>query len=133
MDTIFLEGIEVFAYGGVTEHERSIGQHYRMDVVLESDLTLAMRTDSLTDTVSYAEVFQAATRSLRDRPFNLVESAAGRVAAELLDTFDVRAVTVRLCKMLPPVDGVLNGAGAQITVRRDSDPAVRFPVEDKPA
>jgi dihydroneopterin aldolase len=119
--------MEIFAFGGVTEQERKIGQRYRLNIALELDLTLPGETDSLDHTVSYADVFDVARRTLRERPFNLVESAAARLATELLGQFDVREVTVRLSKLLPPVDGVLEAAGVEVTRRREQ------PVDHIPA
>lgn len=110
--------MEVFAHGGVTEEERKTGQRYRLDIAVRLDLSSAAQTDILDNTVSYAHVFDVARKTLRERPFKLVESAAARVAAEILDKFDVREVTVRLSKLLPPVDGSVRAAGVELTRRR---------------
>lgn len=117
-DRILLSGIEVYAYGGVTEGERRIGQRYRLDLELSLDLAGAGRTDDLRDTVSYAEVHDVAVGVLRDRPFNLIEAGAERIAEALLDRFRVGEVTVRLAKLLPPIDGVVASAAVEITRRR---------------
>lgn len=117
-DRILLSGIEVYAYGGVTEEERRIGQRYRLDLELSLDLAEAGRTDDLRATVSYAEVHAAAIVAMRERPFNLIESAADRVAGAVLAGFPVSQVTVRLAKLLPPIDGVVASAAVEITRRR---------------
>jgi dihydroneopterin aldolase len=113
-----LSGIEVYAYGGVTEAERRIGQRYRVDLELCLDLAGAGRTDDIHDTVSYAEVHDVAVGALRDRPFNLIEAGAERISGAILEQFRVGEVTVRLAKLLPPIDGVVASAGVEITRRR---------------
>jgi dihydroneopterin aldolase len=119
MDRIILSGVEVYAYGGVTDAERSIGQRYRMDIEVGVDLRHAARTDRVEDTVSYAEIHEEAVRVLRERPFQLIESAAGRIAGRVLERFAVEWVIVRLAKLLPPIDGVV--ASAAVEIRRDRD------------
>ena len=118
MDRVFLEGIEVFAFGGVTDSERIIGQRYRLDISLLVDLTPASASDNLADTVSYAEIHDLAVRTIRDRPFNLVESAASRVADAILEGFPAQSVTIKLRKLLPPIDGVVAAAGVVMTRSR---------------
>jgi 7,8-dihydroneopterin aldolase/epimerase/oxygenase len=117
-DRILLSGIDVYAYGGVTEAERGLGQRYRLDLELFLDVAGAGRTDNIEDTVSYAEVHDAAVGAMRQRPFNLIEAATERVADAILEQFPVGQVRVRLCKLLPPIDGVVESAGVEITRRR---------------
>jgi dihydroneopterin aldolase len=117
-DRIVVSGIEVYAYGGVTEDERRVGQRYRLDLDLAFDTAPAGRSDDLNDTVSYAAAHDLAVAAMRERPFNLVEAAAERVAEALLRELPVTAARVRLVKLLPPVDGVVAAAGVEITRSR---------------
>lgn len=118
MDRIILSGIELYAFGGVSEAERQIGQRYQVDVELHLDLAKPGRTDALADTVNYAEVHASTVRALRERPFNLIEHGAARMVESLLQRFPVDAVTVRLRKLQPPIDGVVASAGVEITRTR---------------
>lgn len=119
MDKVILSGIEVYAYGGVTEAERAVGQRYRVNVELRTDLSRAARSDSLADTVSYAEVFHVVVATAREKPFNLIEAVAGHIANRLLERFPVAGVTVEFQKLLPPIDGVV--AYAAVEVRRERE------------
>lgn len=118
MDRIILSGLEVYAHGGVTEAEKQIGQRYRVTVVLSADLTAAARTDDIADTIHYGEVYESVTAAMRERRFNLIESVAGRIATRLLDDFPSEEVTVRVEKLLPPIDGIIASAAAEVTRRR---------------
>lgn len=115
MDQIILTGIELYAYGGVTEEERRIGQRYSVDIELSLDLSSAGRSDDVADTVSYAEVHQAVIGALCNRPFRLLEHAATRMSEEILGRFPVQQVSVTLRKLLPPIDGVVTSASVRIT------------------
>jgi len=118
VDRIILSGIEVYAYGGVTPAEREIGQRYRVSVAMETDLTAAASSDALADTIHYGEVYETVETALRERPFNLIEAAAERAARRILDRFPVESATIRLEKLLPPIDGVIAAAAVEITRRR---------------
>jgi dihydroneopterin aldolase len=117
MDRIILRGIEAYAYGGVTDAERQIGQRYRVEIMMEADLSAAKMSDAIEDTIHYGEVHAAVIETLRARPFNLIEAAADRIARRILDGFPVQSVTVRLEKLLPPIDGVVASAAVEMTRR----------------
>jgi dihydroneopterin aldolase len=122
-DRIILSGIEFYAWGGVTDGERAIGQSYRLDLELVTDLRAAGESDAIGDTVHYGQVHDLAVQAVRAAPFKLLESAAARIAAVLLREFPVESVTVRLAKLHPPIDGVVAEAAVEIT--RTPIPAVR--------
>jgi dihydroneopterin aldolase len=118
MDKIILTGIEFYAYGGVTAAEKQIGQRYRVDIELLADLSSAVQTDDIQHTIHYGHVHDLVVKTARERSFNLLESLAGRIAGRILEAFPVEAVTVRLAKLLPPIDGVIASAAVEITRRR---------------
>jgi 7,8-dihydroneopterin aldolase/epimerase/oxygenase len=120
MDTVILSGIETFAYGGVSAAERAIGQRYRIDVELSIDTRPPAASDAIEDAVHYGHVHDAAVSVLRSRPFNLLETAADRIASSILQQFPVDQVKVRLSKLLPPIDGVVATAAVEIVRGRSS-------------
>jgi 7,8-dihydroneopterin aldolase/epimerase/oxygenase len=114
-DRILLSGVQVYAYGGVTAEEQRTGQRYSVDIELRLDLSRAAERDELGSTVSYAEVHDVVVASIRESPFALIEAAATRLTSRILDAFPVDGVTVRLTKLLPPIDGIVAGAGVEIS------------------
>lgn len=117
MDKIILSGIDFYAYGGVSEAERQIGQRYRASVELHLDLSRAASSDAVEDTVHYGEVAELVVTTARERPFRLIEAAAERIIYRLLEVYPVGRVTLRLEKLLPPIDidGVVAAAAVEIT------------------
>ncbi len=123
-DRVFLEGIEFFGYIGVGRLEREIGQRYRLDLILETDLRRAGQTDDLAATVDYGAVYLVAMARLTRQKYRLLERAAEVVAEAILTEFpQVTAVTVRLRKTPPPIQGVVAAAGVEIRrVRETASP-----------
>ena len=118
MDRIRLKGIALYAYGGVSDAEKQVGQRYLVDVDLDLDLSAPAASDALADTVSYAAVHNLVVRITRERPFNLLESVAARIADGLLAEFPVHRVRVRFAKLLPPIDGIIASAAVEIQRER---------------
>lgn len=79
MDRIVIEGIEVWAHHGVLAHERDLGQRFVIDVMLEADLSAAVASDDLADTIDYGRVAADVHEAASAGPFQLIESVAGRV------------------------------------------------------
>ncbi|MGI8824595.1 MAG: dihydroneopterin aldolase [Chloroflexota bacterium] len=122
MDKIILSGIEVYAHGGATLAEREIGHRYRVDLELRLDLSRAAESDDLRDTFNYARAHDLVVEALRSRHFSLLESAAGDIARRLLVAQTIQGVTVRLQKLLPPIDGMVAYAAVEISRERAAEP-----------
>ncbi len=101
-DRILIEGLRCFAYVGVPEHERRYRQRLVLDITLVTPLAKAGRSDDFKATVDYAKAAMLAKRITEERPYKLVEAIAERVAAALLKSFRVEAVTIRVRKFSVP-------------------------------
>ena len=55
-DRIELKGIQAIGTIGVLPEEQERAQPFEVDITVESDLSKSGQTDSLNDTVNYAEV-----------------------------------------------------------------------------
>ena len=60
-DSIFIAGLALHAYHGVMPHEGKVGQSFKLDILLDIDLTEASRSDRLANTVSYDQVANIAS------------------------------------------------------------------------
>lgn len=119
-DWISVRSIRVFGHHGATARERTQGQVFEAHVGLRLDLSEASRTDSLADTVDYADVCLRVERILGGRPYRLLEAVAGRVADELLSAYpQVGRVTVRLRK--PAVARALRTGAVEVEVNRSRE------------
>ncbi len=118
-DRVFVTGLALHAYHGVMQHEAKVGQSFRLDLVLDIDLTQASRSDKLADTVGYDQVVDVASRTFCARRYRLVEAAAGAVADGILDRFpQVSAVRVTIHKPHAPIAATFDDVGVSILRQR---------------
>lgn len=116
---LIIEGLELHGFHGCFAHERQDGQLFAIDLHLVADLREAAARDDLAAAVDYGRVVALTREIFCGRPRNLVEAAALDIARALLDAFPpLEAVTVRVCKLAPPIPAKLRGAGVEIEVKR---------------
>lgn len=115
-DRITLTGLRVFGRHGVFEHEKRDGQEFVVDLTVWLDLSPSASSDDLADTVNYGELARLAADIVAGRPYDLIESVAGRIADELLRDQRLRAVEVTVHKPSAPIP--LRFADVAVTVRR---------------
>lgn len=115
---IFLKDMQYYAYHGVAPQENLIGNEYIIQLQLKVDISKAVRTDEVTDTVNYAEVYEAVKTEM-SIPSKLLEHVAGRIAENLFERFPViEEVRLRLSKRNPPMGGDLDAAGVELICSR---------------
>lgn len=115
-DQILLTGIHGFGYHGLFEHERTNGQDFFVDVVLNVDLHAASQSDSIDDTVNYAEITDLVVLEITTNPVSLIEKLAGGIAERILLSYSrVESVSVTVHKPQAPVSASLKDIAVQIT------------------
>jgi len=120
-DAVFVTGLSLHAYHGVMQHEAKVGQTFKLDLVLDIDLTAACRSDKLADTVGYDQVVEVASKAFCAKRYRLVEAAAGAVADAVLARFaKVSAVRVTVHKPHAPIAATFAGVGVTIARSRQN-------------
>jgi dihydroneopterin aldolase len=120
-DQVFVNGLALHAYHGVMQHEGKVGQTFKLDLVLDIDLTAASRTDKLAHTVGYDQVVEVASRAFCARRYRLVEAAAGAVADAILERFpQVASVRVTVHKPHAPIAATFDDVGVSIVRARQA-------------
>lgn len=116
-DTIRLTGLRLSGRHGVFGFEKEEAQPFVVDLCLELDLSSAGRTDSLTETVSYAELADIAERIITGPSRDLIEALAEDVAgAVLLHDPRIAAVEVTVHKPQAPLTQTFDDVA--VTLRR---------------
>ncbi len=116
-DTVFLEGLQFYAYHGVNPEEQALGQRFLVDVALATDLRAAGRSDDLALTINYSVVYKRIRAIIEGPPRQLIEAVAEEIAAALLAEFSAEAVTVTVRKPEVALKGAFLGA-AGVRIRR---------------
>jgi dihydroneopterin aldolase len=117
MDRITVRNLALFAYHGVFEGEREIGQRFYLDVVVEADLAPASISDSVDETVDYAALVDVISQAFSETRQKLLETLAERVAQRIFQRFPiVQTAEVTIRKPSAPIEAVFDSV--EIHIRR---------------
>ena len=101
--TIEITGLSLYTHHGVSEAEREVGQRLVLDLRLDVGQTDATVTDSIEDTVDYAEVCQLVALIAQQRSHKTLERLCSVVADRLLGDYELEGVWVKATKPEPPI------------------------------
>lgn len=119
MDKIYLNELVFYGYHGVLAEETKLGQTFRVSLILGLSTKKAGISDSVDDTVSYAEVYETVKEIVEGTPFKLIEALAEKIATEVLTGYPLlEEVTVKLIKPNPPIPGHYDSVAVDIERKR---------------
>lgn len=108
-----------YGYHGVFPEENKLGQRFKVDVTLETDLSKAGQTDDLTYTINYAEVYDKVKAIVEGPPKKLVEAVAETIASSLLGAFPmIQCCHIKVIKPDPPIAGHYDYVSIELTRTR---------------
>ena len=103
--TIEVRGIKLYAFHGCLPEEAKIGGHYEVDVMLNTDFTLAAQHDDLTETVDYVDINRIVTEEMSVRS-KLIEHVGQRIVQRIqTELNNIQSVRVTIKKLCPPIQG----------------------------
>ena len=115
MDKIHIKNLEVFARHGVFPEENALGQKFVVSAVLHTSTRAAGKTDDLTKSIHYGEVSRFITEFMEQNTFQLLETAAERLAEELLlNTERLEKICLEIKKPWAPVGLPLETVSVEI-------------------
>jgi 7,8-dihydroneopterin aldolase/epimerase/oxygenase len=101
--TIEITGLSLYTHHGVSDAEREVGQRLVVDLRLDIGHTDATVTDSVEDTIDYAEVCQLVALIAQQRSHHTLERLCGAIANRLLADYELEGVWVKATKPEPPI------------------------------
>ena len=101
--TVEISGLSLYTHHGVSEAEREVGQRLVFDLRLDVGETDATVTDSIEDTVDYAEVCQLVALIAQQRSHKTLERLCSTIANRLLEDYPLEGVWVKATKPEPPI------------------------------
>jgi len=105
MGQISINGMEFFAYHGCYREEQLMGNHFLVDVVMDTEMGKASKTDDLNDALNYAEVYELVKQEMAIRS-HLLEHVSARILDKICERFPhLERVEVSVSKLNPPVGG----------------------------
>ena len=115
MDKIYIKDLEVYAFHGVNQQEKDMGQRFLISLELMLDLMEAGLTDDLSKTVSYADICSDINKEFIKNKYDLIEKAAEATARFILGKYDkITAVKVLIKKPWAPIGKPLDYAAVEI-------------------
>ncbi len=112
---IRINRLRFYAYHGVLDRERKVGQEFEVDLALNVEGYDG--SDRLESTLNYAEVIDVVKEEM-STPSNLIEYVGRRIADRLVGRFPQIAggsVTVR--KLRPPVEAELDSVEVVLEIQ----------------
>jgi len=104
-DIIYVHDLRVETIIGIFEWERRAKQLVSLDLEMAVDIRRAAASDAIEDTLDYKAVAKTVIRFVEESRFQLVETLAERVAALVMERFQVSWLRVRVNK-----PGAIRGA-----------------------
>jgi len=98
MDIVFIEDLKIDATIGIYDWERRIKQTLAFDLEMATDISKAAKTDAIEDTLNYKDISKRVIDFVEASEFQLVETLAEKIAALILDEFDVSWLSLTLHK-----------------------------------
>ena len=117
--SIILERMRFHARHGVLPQERLTGGDYEVSLRIGYDVSAAINSDCVEDTLNYAAVYEVVAQEMRQFS-NLVEHVAGRIGRRLLETFPgIGQVEIEVIKLNPPMGADCKGAGVKVVMNNE--------------
>lgn len=116
---ILLENVKFYAFHGALPQERKVGNDYQVSLRIGYDISRAMVSDDVNDTLNYAEVYQLLSQEM-SVPSALLERVAGRIGDRLFRKFPaIQSIDLTIIKVNPPMGADSEGAGVEVHLIND--------------
>lgn len=98
-DIVFIEDLRIETIIGIYDWEREVKQTIALDIEMLADNTVAAASENIDDALNYKSVAKRLIGFTEGSQFQLVETLAERLAAIILDEFDVPWCRLKLSKL----------------------------------
>ncbi|MBK6264718.1 dihydroneopterin aldolase [Marivirga sp. S37H4] len=114
---VALSGMAFYGYHGYYTEENKLGNHYTVDLIVETELT-AMN-DELESTINYEKLYNS-TKEVMLQPLKLLETLAYRIGKKILkENTEAIKVYVKVIKHQPPIGGICDHAFVELELERE--------------
>lgn len=118
-DIIKLNEMIFYAYHGVLESEKELGQRFIINFKAELDCSQAAVNDDLKQTVSYSDIYYKIKEIFIAEKYDLLESAAYNLIKGLFMEFPkLELIEIEIQKPSVPIAGALANAAVKMSRKR---------------
>lgn len=105
INTIEINSIQIYAFHGCLEEESKIGGDYSVDVMLNTDFSIAAKLDDLSKTIDYVVVNKIVEEEMSIRS-KLIEHVGQRIVDRCKKEIKtISRIRVKITKINPPING----------------------------
>ena len=116
---ITLTNVRFRALHGVLPQERRVGGDYLLTLRVGFDVSRAVQSDDVADTLNYATLYEMARQEM-GVPSQLLEHVAGRIGQRVLSEWpEVTTIDLTLTKENPPMGADCDGASVELHLIND--------------
>lgn len=106
--------MEFYGYHGCYVEEQRVGNRFRVDLTFDYDSSVAQKSDSIVDAVSYLDIYEI-VRDQMGIKSHILEHVGRRIVDAIKERFTmVSNIEVKVTKLAPPLGGSLIGVCATI-------------------
>jgi 7,8-dihydroneopterin aldolase/epimerase/oxygenase len=102
---VHIRNVEFQGKHGASADERRSSRRFQVDVDLEIEMSRAMESDRLADTVNYRDVCEVVVTIGEARPYRLLEALAAEMLREMKTRWPAAKIAIELRKLHPPCPG----------------------------
>lgn len=115
MGTICIEDMEFYSFHGHFKEERIVGNKFRVDLTIETDMKVPKESDNLKDAVNYQRAYEI-VKAQMEMKSHLLEHIAGRILDAIYSELSgIGKVTVKVSKMNPPMGGKIGSVSVVLS------------------
>jgi len=98
MDKVFIKGLHIQTTIGFFQWEKEIKQTLVIDLVMAWDTAVAAKNDELSKTLDYSDISTEVAAFANKNPVDLLETLAERMAAFLLEKYQIPWLQLKIGK-----------------------------------
>ena len=117
--TISIEKLRIHAFHGVMAQEQEVGADFLVTIRVHYNITEAMNSDDVADTLNYALLCKA-VKEVMAVPSRLLEHVVGRICRVVFSRFpQATGIELKLTKLNPPMGADCEGASVEVMVSNE--------------
>lgn len=117
--SISIEDVRFYAKHGVFEQEQVVGNEFSVSISVELPLIEAVESDELSDTISYADVYDVVSSEMM-KTSKLIENVAYRILNGIRNRWNnVDKISVKIEKLSPPIISFEGKASVTLEYKKD--------------
>lgn len=112
---IRIEDMEFYAFHGHYREEQIVGNHFMVDMTIETDTDSAGKSDELSDTLNYQAAYLVVKKEM-ETTSNLLEHIATRILDAIYrEMTGIIKATVKVSKLNPVMGGRIGRVSVEVT------------------